>query len=115
MNRVQALLTAEVFFDAAILRHGFTDYMRDYEIIIGGRDGPPNDDLHRYQFIGCVEANYITAVSPETFTRSLPDTFVFSGPDYLDQDEPKGFIWGVRYSNAYPGLTYIEKSPLATH
>jgi len=40
MNPVETFLCREAFFDAAIMKHGFTDYMRDYEIIVGGRDGP---------------------------------------------------------------------------
>lgn len=113
MTVVQDLLQREDFFDAAIMKHGFTDYMRDYEIIVGARDGPPNTDIHRYQFVGTVEAHYATAVRPEFFAASLPDEFVLSGPDYPDKPDPDGFIWGVRYSNAYPGLEYVPDSELA--
>jgi len=109
MTTVKELLMREEFFDAAVLRHGFTDYMRDYELIISGRNGPPNTDLHKYQFIGCVEAQYQTNISPDGFVRSLSDQFVYAGPDYPGREEPDGFIWGVRYSNAYPGLKYIEE------
>jgi hypothetical protein len=38
-------LTQEYLVDSAINHHGFTDYLRDYEIIIGERNGPPNFDL----------------------------------------------------------------------
>jgi hypothetical protein len=41
------------------------------------------------------------------FAASLADDFVLSGPDYPEKDDPDGFIWGVRYSSAYPGLTYV--------
>ena len=57
MITVKELLKREDFFDAAIVRHGFTDYIRDYEIIVAARNGPPNTDVHKYQFIGCVEAH----------------------------------------------------------
>jgi hypothetical protein len=106
MLTVKALLERESFFDAAIIRHGFTDYMRDYEIIVVGRAGPPAADIHRYLFVGCAEAVYQTAISPKYFGPSLPDDFVFSGPDYPEKKDPQGFIWGVRYANAYPGLSY---------
>ncbi len=112
---VKELLQREDFFDAAIMRHGFTDYMRDYEIIVGGRNGPPNTDVHKYQFIGCVEAEYRTSLDPQTFAQSLPDKFVYSGPDYPYEQVPKGFIWGVRYSNAYPGLRYLDNRERARH
>ncbi len=113
MSTVQEILKKESFFDAAIIRHGFTDYMRDYEIIVGARDGPPNTDLHAYQFIGCVEAQYQTRVAPLVFVQSLPDEYVYSGPDYPSKEGPDGFIWGVRYSNAYPGLIYVENGDRA--
>jgi hypothetical protein len=107
MPTVRELLEREDFYDAAILRHGFVDYMRDYEVIVGSRDGPPYTDVHRYLFVGCAEAVCETAITPEWFVRSLPDDFVLSGPDYPEKDDPKGFIWGVRWAAAFPGLSYL--------
>jgi len=95
---------------AQVYKPGFVDYMRDYELIISDITGKY---LHKYQFVGCVEAIYRTELSPEGFAKSISDEHVFSGPDYPDKDVPDGFIWGVRYSNAYPGLTYIENSHFA--
>jgi hypothetical protein len=106
MLRVQELLERESFFDAAILRHGFTDYMRDYELIVMGRNGSPHTDVHRYLFVGCAEVVCQTAINPKSFASSLSDEFVFAGPDYPEKDDPEGFVWGVRYANAYPGLSY---------
>lgn len=117
MITVKQLLQREDFFDAAILRHGFTDYMRDYELIVGARDGPPHTDMHKYQFVGCVVAQYhIPLARPDAgpaLARSFPDDFVFSGPDYPAKDDPQGFIWGVRCTIAYPGLTYIDDGAFA--
>ena len=112
---VRELLEREDFFDAAILRHGFVDYMRDYELIVSARPGTPSDDLHRYLFVGCTEAAYHTRLRPESFVASLPDENVLSGPFHPGADEPEGFIWGVRYSNAYPGWTYVEDGERARH
>jgi hypothetical protein len=109
MATVKQRLEANSFFDAAIVRHGFVDYMRDYELLVSGRE-PPHTDWHRYQFVGCVEARTVTALKPEYFVASLPDDFVYSGPDYPEKDDPPGFIWGVRFSSAYPGLTYVDES-----
>lgn len=108
MPTVQEILKREGFSDAAILRHGFTDYMRDYEIIVDARNGLPNTDLHKYQFIGCVEVHYQTRVSPLIFTESLPDEFGDSGPDYPEKEDPDGFIWDVRYLTAH--WVYLEES-----
>ncbi len=52
--------------------------------------------------------NYTTRVRSETFVQSLSDEYVYAGPDYPEKDDPDGFIWGVRYSVAYPGLKYID-------
>lgn len=114
MITVKELLEREDFFDAAILRHSFTDYIRDYEIIVGARNGPPNTDIHKYQFVGCVEAHYETKLR-ENFTQSLSDENVHSGPEYPDKDEPDGFIWGVRFAESYPGLMYVENGERAIH
>jgi hypothetical protein len=114
MATVEQVLDRETFFDAAILKHGFTDYMRDYELIVSGRDGPPHTDVHSYQFVGCVEAATETRVAPNVFTRSLPDDFVYSGPDYPDKGDPDGFVWGVRWSCAYPGLKYVRNGTRAS-
>src|SRR5947207_1700914 len=113
MTTVRELLDRESFFDAAILRHGFTDYMRDYEVVVGGF-GPENaSKVFRYQFIGCVEAQCVTRLGPATFAQSISDEFVLSGPDYPEKADPLGFIWGVRYSTAYPGLKYVESGAQA--
>ena len=114
MLTVKELLERHSFFDMAIIRHGFTDYMRDYEILIGS-GYPASEEIHRYQFVGCVEASYRSNIRPTTIVKSLPDEYVLSGPDYPDIDDPPGFIWDVRYSNAYPGLDYIDNGERAKH
>jgi hypothetical protein len=114
MITVKQLLKREDFFDAAVVRHGFTDYMRDYEIIVAARNGPPNTDVHKYQFIGCVEAHYQTKLNG-AFAQSLSDEFVYSGPDYPDKEDPDGFIWGVRFADAYPGMEYLETGERAEY
>jgi hypothetical protein len=45
----------------------------------------------------------------------LPDEFVYSGPDYPDKEEPDGFIWGVRFAEAYPGMEYLETGERAAY
>lgn len=106
------VLGCEDFFDAAIIKHGFADYMRDYEIIVLGMYGPPWDDLHRYQFVGCVEANVRTKVAPDAFRKSIGDDFVYSGPEFPDKPDPDGFIWGVRASSSL-GMVVVDDSALA--
>lgn len=114
MLTVRELLEKECFYEVAILRHGFTDYMRDYEIVFSGF-GKYAERINKMQFIGCVEAICSSRVRPETLAKSLPDEFVNAGPDYPEKDDPDGFIWGVRCSAAYPGWTYVEGGRLAKY
>ena len=114
MISVKELLEKHDFFDTAVLRHGFTDYMRDYEIIIAAFYSH-HEVYTRYQFIGCVEAVYESVIRPDVLKASLPDRFVFAGPDYPDVEDPAGYIWGVRYSTAYPGLEYVLDGKRAKH
>lgn len=57
-------------FDQALVYHGFTDYMRDYDIFVyataGPRTGFPTAAYLRYRFKHCVRASVTSAVSPET-------------------------------------------------
>jgi hypothetical protein len=116
---VKELLERESITDAVIFRHGFTDYIRDYEIIVGARNGPPHTDIHKYQFIGCAEAICSTHLvrtfhePTSIFGQSLADEFVFSGPDYPEKDDPNGFIWGVRFAEVLSGWAYIENGKRA--
>jgi hypothetical protein len=61
-------------FDHALLFHAFTDYMRDYEMVLYAAAAPstgnPPEHL-RYLFRYCVEANVESVVTAETWrTRS---------------------------------------------
>lgn len=114
MDEVRELLERENFSGALIIQHGFTDYMRDYEVIVVVRYGPPFDDVHRYQFVGCVEANTRSAVAPAVFGQSIGDGFVYAGPNYPDNRAPDGFVWGLRFSTSHWGMIPVEESALAT-
>ena len=61
-----------------------------------------------------MEAAYETRVPGNIFAASLSDDFVLSGPDYPDKDDPPGWIWGTRWSCAYPGLEYIADGSRAS-
>ena len=66
-------------FDQAIVFHGFVDYMRDYEVLIYAtadpRTGIRPENL-RYRFTHCVRATVTSALSPETWKRSLDGRLV---------------------------------------
>lgn len=99
-------------FDGAIVHHGYTDYIRDYEVIVyvtaDPRTGIPPIHL-RYLFKYCVSAEVQTAVSPDTWRCSLDERLTDReiGPD-LD-----GFVWAVRWQPLYPGAEVVADSERA--
>lgn len=98
-------------FDQALVFHGYTDYMRDYELltysVADPRTGiPPAFD--RYLFRHCVEAVVTTTVAPQTWRRSLDERQLDAAAGDLD-----GFVWGVRWQCLYPGATLVPDSPKA--
>ncbi|TWG18930.1 hypothetical protein FHU34_114304 [Micromonospora taraxaci] len=99
-------------FDSGIVHHGYTDYMRDYEVIAcvtaDPRAGIPPVHL-RYLFKYCVVAEVRTAVSPDTWRCSLDERLTDRtvGPD-LD-----GFVWAVRWQPLYPGAEVVADSERA--
>ncbi|SIR90207.1 hypothetical protein [Micromonospora avicenniae] len=96
-------------FDQAVLYHAYTDYMRDYEVIVYATADPSTGiqpaDL-RYLFECCVVAEATTALSPDTWRESLDEglTDPEIGPD-LD-----GYVWAVRWQSLYPGAHRIADS-----
>ncbi|KPM56689.1 hypothetical protein ACG83_02015 [Frankia sp. R43] len=99
-------------FDDAIVYHAFTDYMRDYEMIVyvgaEPRSAIPPTHL-RYLFRHCVEVDVRTAVTSETWKRSLSDQLV----DYETGKDLDGYVWGVRWQPLYPGAVVVDDSPRA--
>jgi hypothetical protein len=91
-----------------IVRHGYTDYMRDYEIISANYDGIYQRGYNLHQFVGCVSASVTTQVPADIYKRSLPDEFVRAGPRHPNEIEPEGFIWGVRFSTSLCGIEVMD-------
>ncbi|WP_145906290.1 hypothetical protein [Kitasatospora viridis] len=99
-------------FDHALVYHGYTDYMRDYEVIVymtaAKSTGIPPAYL-RYLFRHCVEARCETTVPAETWQRSLDERL-------LDLDtgaDLDGFVWGVKWQCMYPGASLLPQSDAA--
>jgi hypothetical protein len=112
------------FLDSAVVSHGFTDYLRDYDIVIdvpaalppdvpiGDTTGSYIEGRYRYRFTHCPEAHVASAVEDGVWRRSWDEVFT----DYVaweDAGHPDGFVWGVKYADAYPGLSYVADGPLA--
>lgn len=109
-DEVQRLL--DEVFDQAIVYHGFTDYMRDYEIYVYCTADPSTGiepETVRLLFKHCVAATFSTAVSPETWSQSLDDRLT----DYEPGVDLDGYVWGVKWQVMYPGGTYVPDSATA--
>ncbi len=99
-------------FDVAIFEHGFTRYLRDYELVTeAGWTGDLGGQYH-YLFTHCVAFSYETRVRDDVWPNSWSDVFI----DYqrwLEAGEPGGYVWGTNWALAYPGWEYIEDSEAA--
>ena len=101
-------------FDHALVFHGFTDYLRDYEMVIEMTAGPRSGlaaETFRYVFVNCVRAGVSTALPPGLWAKSVGDEFV----DDESGAELDGYVWGVRWQALYPGFEFVSPSEQARH
>ncbi|QFU86774.1 hypothetical protein [Amycolatopsis sp. YIM 10] len=107
MNGHEITAAFDDIFDQALIYHGFTDYMRDYEIVAyctaDPRTGIPPAHL-RYRFIHCVRASVTSSVTPEIWSRSLDDRLL----DFDQGRELDGYGWGARWQVLYPGAKLLS-------
>jgi hypothetical protein len=99
----------EAVLDQAIVFHGFTDYLRDYEIVIHATADPRSHVQPQYVrllFKFCVQALATSALSPEIWRVSLDERLI----NYDQGVDLDGYVWGVKWQALYPGLTLLEQS-----
>lgn len=114
----QRIQQDELFFDSAIVSHGFAPFLRDYDVIIDVPAAKPNATgsyiigRYRYRFTHCAEAFARTTVTPETWQKSWDDLFT-DRRAWEQAGSPDGYVWGVEWADAYPGMTYVENSDRA--
>ncbi len=112
IDEIQA--ACEMVCDQALVFHGFTEYMRDYEMVIqvsaDPRTGIPTEYL-RYVFVNCVQANIATALSSEIWAVSLDERLI----DYETGVDLEGYVWGVKWQSLYPGFEILGDSDAARH
>lgn len=99
-------------FDQALVYHAYTDYLRDYEVIIHATADPRTGippAYPRYLFRHCVEVDVETAVSADIWRRSLDDRLI----DYDTGKDLDGYVWGVRWQVLYPGAKVVPGSKRA--
>src|SRR5438552_1914812 len=100
MDADEIVAALDEVFDQAIVFHGFTDYMRDYEVVTYAtadpRTGiPPQYD--RYVFKQCVSAEVSTTVRVDVWRQSLDDRLI----DIETGRELDGYHWGVKWHCLY--------------
>ncbi len=98
--------------DRALVFHGYTSYMRDYEMLTySSADPEPGSPpaFDRYLFRYCVEVAVTTTVAPETWRISLDDRLI----DYHGGADLDGYVWGVKWQELYPGARLVPASARA--
>ncbi|MFI0718330.1 hypothetical protein [Streptomyces sp. NPDC021224] len=96
-------------FDTAVVHHGYTSYLRDYEVIVYATADPSTgiEPTHlRYLFRYCVEARCETTVRPDVWRISLDERLI----DHETGVDLDGYVWGVKWHGLYPGATILPES-----
>lgn len=110
--------STDPLLNAGVIRHGFTSYMRDYDVIVEVSAPKPDDSGSyiasrlRYRFTHCVEAHVETTVTPDSWRKSWGDEFI-DYEEWVAADKPNGYVWGVNWSEAYPGPSCVDASARA--
>jgi hypothetical protein len=109
-GQIQAALDDVI--DQAVVFHAFTDYLRDYEIIVYSQADPRTGIRPRYDrflFRYCVEASIVPRVRAEVWARSLDERLI----DYETAREADGYLWGSKWQIISPGGTVVADSDRA--
>jgi hypothetical protein len=99
-------------FDHALVHHAYTNYMRDYEVIVHATADPRTGvrpAYLRYLFRYCVEARCETSVPAEIWQDSLDDRLI----DHEAATGLDGYVWGVQCQPMYPGAELVPESETA--
>lgn len=107
---LRSLMREFDLFDGALLFHAYKRYMRDYELIVEVHVGPAEQGTYSYLFKYCVEVNISTSLSGARYRNSLDERLI----DYETGKDLDGFVWGVNWSQLYPGWEIITPSKKAS-
>ncbi|WP_148041381.1 YxiG-like protein [Rufibacter immobilis] len=99
-------------YDVAILRHGFTDYVRDYQFEIEANWIGDLAGRYILTFKHCYDLIYKTLIDDDLIKKSWDDLFT-DFETWEKHKEPDGFVWGTNWSLAYPGFEEIKDSEKA--
>ena len=88
--------------DFGVLEHGFVPHGRDYRFVI--QDSLCSDPgTYELVFTHVVDLNYETRVSDQAWRISWADIFT-NYANWIVSGEPEGYVFGVDWSLAYPGI-----------
>jgi hypothetical protein len=111
MHPLKSILSWLPELDFAVVWHSFTDYGRDYQIIIEDCHGS-DPGQHKLTFTHCVHAFVESRVRDDVWPVSWGDEFI-DYDKWVTAGEPGGYVWGTKWSLAYPGIEAVEESPIA--
>ena len=100
-DELQRVMDKFDLFDNALLFHSYTEYMRDYALIVEIHIGPAEQGIYSYLFKYCVETHVHTSVQDEVYIKSLDERLI----DYNIGKDLDSYVWGVNWSILYPGWT----------
>ncbi|CAD5989903.1 hypothetical protein [Agreia sp. COWG] len=109
MNLAEMQEAFDNAFDQSLVFHGFTEYMRDFEMIMQFSADPSTGiptEHFRYIFVHCVQATISTALPPQAWAASLDERLT----DYETGSELDGYVWGVKWQALYPGFEVASQS-----
>lgn len=112
VDRDEIVRAFDDVFDQALLFHGFTDYMRDYEVITYATADPRtgiSPSFDRFLFRFCVQANVTTTLAPQIWLESLDERLI----DHETGKDLDGYVWGVKWQVLYPGMRLLDQSDIA--
>ena len=110
-NPAHTLLQTFLAYDFAVLAHGWAPHGRDYLFYIQDCLGADPGE-HVWRFTHCVRADCETRVGDDVWPKAWTDDFI-DFERWQASGEPSGYVWGTNWSNAYPGLTILDSSPVA--
>jgi hypothetical protein len=113
VNRTDLEALLGEMFDCELMFHGFTNYMRDYELVVYQSVDPRSGKTprhFRFVFRLCTEIDVRSSVAPNVWARSTDDLLLDTNAVTM---ESTGYVWGVRCQNLYPGAAIVEVSDRA--
>jgi hypothetical protein len=108
LEQIRSALLLHDPADGTILRHGFSDSFRDYELEVEIVNPESTCNNYTFKFILCVVANIECILPTSVLTHSLNDRLLKLPPPDIS-----GYVWGVNALVLYPGWHIDVDSEIA--